>query len=299
MSTREKRLRQHESVKILRPYPIHLKSKPSLKEIEEDFIEYISYTRQCKTISVYRENDTGLMGLSTSDYMNRWAEAYKNRYLKKLHQLQDWYNKDPLPVTFITFTTKHKRTDFIPDQVTILKEYFTRIKDLIRKRKGKFSYIGNMDFHKTGHAHYHYIFFVKLNDNDIDYIKKIWSEKYGIGSYERGIHFDAVPADRLNFVVTYIFRHSAKLFDEKFEAPGSLKFHSCVRYMFLSDKYKGVRYINCSRDISKIMKLEDNNEFETLCTYQSHKNNKGMKVYTKSKDEINAINCYLDYLISC
>lgn len=271
---------------------------PVYEDIINHFVDYISYTRQSRTLSVYREIETNVYGLSVSDYMNRWANAYKNRYLKKLHQLQDWYNEDPCPVTFVTFTTKHKKTDFIPDQITFLKENFVKIKDLIRKRKGKFDYIGNMDFHKSGHAHYHYIFFVKLDETDIDYVKKIWSQKYGAGSYEKGIHFDVIPQERLNFVVTYIFRHSKKLFDEKFTQPGSLRFHACVRYMYLSEDYKGVRYINCSRNVSKIMKLEDNNEFETLCSYQSSRGKKGRKLYLKDGEEENCNN-YLDYLISC
>lgn len=272
--------------------------EPSYDAIEDHFLNYLEFTKNCKTLSVYRKSSTGEMGFSSSDYMNRWASAYKNRYLKKLHQLQDWYNEDPCPVTFITFTTRHKKTEFIPDQITTLKENFVKIKDLIRKRKGKFDYIGNMDFHKTGHAHYHYIFFMDLTEDDIDYIKTVWSEKYGAGSYEKGVHFDAVQADRLNFVVTYIFRHSQKLFDEKFSLPGALRFHSCVRYMFLSEKYKGVRYINCSRAISSIMKLEEDNDHETLCSYQSSRGHKGRKLYLKDGEAGNA-NEYLDYLLKC
>lgn len=270
-------------------------------DIIDNFIGYIHFSRSLKTWSVYKDNNTGELGLSTSEYMNRWAVGYKNRYLKKLHQLQDWYNLDPQPVTFITFTTRHKKTDFIPDQITILKEYFVRIKDLIRKRKGKFSYIGNMDFHKSGHAHYHYIFFLKLDKSDIDYVKKIWSEKYGVGSYDRGVHFDIIPQDRLNFVVAYIFRHSVKLFDEEFKVPGSLLFHSCVRWMYERDDYKGVRFINCSRDISKVMKLPENNDYTTLIAYQSGRGHKGRKLYTHpdySKDQTE-INNYLEYLIRC
>jgi hypothetical protein len=123
--------------------------------------------------------------------------------------------------------------------------------------------------HDSGYPHLHVVYFKKLSECDQETLKKVWSEKYEIGSYERGLYFSSPrpSADGScvggtikgikNYLMKYVSKslYSESVHEYEFHGKkiplemslGELLFNSLL-------KKTKTRLWGCSRFLSQIMK---------------------------------------------
>lgn len=196
--------------------------------------------------------------------LHRWKPEYKKRVMAKTYAINEWYKKNRLPVTLITFTTR--QTDLlIPEQVDLLRESFNKVKKVMNSRLGHFPYLWVIESHKSGMSHLHMLYFgdelpIELQGDgkkNRGLIRELWENKYDAGKI---IDFSFSPAQRsLNNAGGYVFKYLAKTLS--YEAlndrdSGYFLLSSWVREMSRRDsRYRGVRLWDCSRDLKEAMRL--------------------------------------------
>lgn len=196
--------------------------------------------------------------------LHRWKPEYKKRVMAKTYSINEWYKKNRLPVTLITFTTR--QTDLlIPEQVDLLRESFNKVKKVMNSRLGHFPYLWVIESHKSGMSHLHMLYFgdelpIALQGDgkkNRGLIRELWENKYDAGKI---IDFSFSPAQRsLNNAGGYVFKYLAKTLS--YEAlndrdSGYFLLSSWVREMSRRDShYRGVRLWDCSRDLKEAMRL--------------------------------------------
>jgi len=196
--------------------------------------------------------------------LHRWKPEYKRRVMAKTYAVNEWYKKNRMPVTLITFTTRQADLS-IPDQVTLLRESFNKVKKVMNRHLGHFPYLWVIESHKSGMSHLHMLYFgpelpVELQGdgkNDRGLIRNLWEKKYDAGKI---VDFSFSPSQRsLNNAGGYVFKYLSKTLS--FEAladrdSGYFLLSSWVREMSRRDShYTGVRFWDCSRDLKDAMLL--------------------------------------------
>lgn len=224
---------------------------------DKESIEFCSFS--C-SISDSVKNDLEY-SFHKHEYAHRWTVSYKKRFLYRLFLLEKWYKWYDKPVTFLTLTTRQEGLD-IQDQIMLLKEGFSQLLKNWRKLKGDrvkeghISYLAAMDFHRTGYAHYHVVFFETISKYHISLLLDMWARK-GFGDRDHGLKFNLKQKGEISKIVNYLFKHSAKVFH--LNAPGAMKFHTTVFAMqhCENNEYPGVRLFSMSKDIAEVMKIPE------------------------------------------
>lgn len=236
----------------------------TIKEFDENETvkaEFEAYLKKCST---------GAMRLDGYDYdkdaftvlymplVHRWTTLYKKRQLAKTYKINDWYKAHKQPVTLITFTTRQQNLT-IPSQIDLLKDSFNKIKKVMKKILGGFSYVWVLEPHKSGYAHIHMLYFgKKLSKNNKKRIKDLWDKKYNAGTQ---LDFAYSKTQRsLNNAGGYVFKYLAKTMTYELlqmKDTGYYLLSSWVRKMSKRDThYRGVRFWGASKDITAAMQAE-------------------------------------------
>lgn len=234
--------------------------------VKENMIDFLDKNKYCVMRIDGYDVDTGEYIVRYLPMLHRWHPDYKKRVMAKTYALNQWYQKNRVPVTLITFTTR--QNDLIPDQILLLNSAFNKIKKVLNRRLGRFSYMWVIEAHKSGYCHLHMLYFgdelpIELQGDgkkNRGLIRDLWENKYDAGKI---IDFSFSPAQRsLNNAGGYVFKYLSKtLAYEALEDRDSGYFllSSWVREMSRRDsKYQGVRFWGCSRDISEAMRLNLN-----------------------------------------
>lgn len=196
--------------------------------------------------------------------LHRWKPEYKKRVMAKTYAVNEWYKKNRLPVTLITFTTRQIDMT-IPDQIKLLGESFNKVKKVMNRRLGHFPYLWVIESHKSGMSHLHMLYFgselpVELRGDgkkNRGLIRDLWENKYNAGKI---IDFSFSPSQRsLNNAGGYVFKYLSKTLNYEMLSDrdsGYFLLSSWVREMSRRDShYSGVRFWDCSRDLKEAMRL--------------------------------------------
>lgn len=143
----------------------------------------------------------------------------------------------------------------MPAQYLFLKDCFAWLLKYMRKSRKNVSYLAALDFHEDGYAHYHVIFFHRVDIWMKASLDQLW-ESRNYGSKRYGLAWRQRADGEIQHLVRYLFKHSGKVFSGK-DRPGWLRFHSVVHYMQNEDLCPGIRLFTMSSDIAKVMKLSE------------------------------------------
>lgn len=267
------------------------------QDIEAEFLAYLSRTGQQLYLVCKESTDIENLQCRKCEYSHRWSKSYKNRFLARLCLLQDWYLLHQYPITFMTLTTRQKKNELIEDQITLLKESWEKLLKVLRRMRPGLDYFVNMDFHRTGYAHYHIILFCTLKKSEEKKIREIWSLKYGVGHRLFGVNFQVRMRDNINYLISYVLKHSSKVLHSDSTTPGFLRFHSVIWHMGRMskqkepgvNKYTGVRLFSVSRRLSSVMKLPENDEHALRVVHIGVNQITEQYLYTESDEYNNEI----------
>lgn len=257
--------------------------------IEQEWTQYLLDTNQQCYYSAADTSQCGDVTVNLFDYCHRWSNSYVNRFLKKLYKLQEWYLLFPCPVTFLTLTTYQPKGQLIEDQIILLKQSWNKLIRVLRKDIPGLQYIWAMDFHKTGYGHLHIILFDKIDPIKVLKYQMLWETQYLAGSAKNGITFKFKEQDHIMYLVSYLFKHTAKVFISSKDVIGFKRFHSVIWSMgrnssYASEglyadeqiqtypgvpSYQQIRLFGVSRRIASAMKLtpEDKRVIKVNHTY--------------------------------
>lgn len=180
---------------------------------------------------------------SNMDYIHRFTDLYKRRQYWKFSRLQEWFEKNKTDIYFLTLTTSGKDKNII-EALEVLRsgwECLTNNLRQLRKKHNGLEYIWIFEPHlgkhgegvNLGYPHMHVILFVNaLSKEEIHRLKKLWSEKYNIGSYKRGCYFDETIRNdekvEVEHLRAYLLKYIIKTINTKDITPAHFVFLSCV-----------------------------------------------------------------------
>ncbi|MDI3485604.1 MAG: hypothetical protein PWQ75_797 [Methanolobus sp.] len=143
----------------------------------------------------YMDEDTYQIKEFVKSLEYRNSESYKKGVIKKMYKLMEGIKELPPEeqgVTMVTLTTYQRvdghGVDYI-QQYQTLQMYKNRLHDTIRKDHKGIQYTFVTEAHKTGYLHFHIVYNCIFTAEEMERYKLLWSQKYGVGSYEHGIDF--------------------------------------------------------------------------------------------------------------
>lgn len=258
---------------------INKKGKPSrpLMEIPKqymgdvlNFIGYLSSTASLQFKITFRNLVTGEGFIKYKPYVHRWTNIYRKSILAKMYQLEAYLGNEVSDLEFISLTAYQKDSNRLQN-LHDLCEYRKKLLDLLRWKFGTIDYVWMFEPHESGYPHLHLVYFKKLTDAEKESLKKLWSEKYGMGSYDVGLKFSTPRASDNGFFVEgtigrirgYLMKYLAKGLNHDTESfheyvinGKSVKLDMSLHELLFNSLLKKTktRLWGCSRNFSKIMK---------------------------------------------
>lgn len=226
----------------------------------QDFHYYLSSTDDMtfRVSGVYDWLGAPLTVTHEIPYIHRWTPVYKASVLARFYQLEDHFKEHHTDtITMLTLTTYHavyqsgkpskNSTATIEEAFNVLKTAWLKLSADIRKGIG-IPYIWIMEPHKTGYPHIHVILFGKLRQGQQEKIKRLWSLKYGAGSYKHGAEFTEKTAEEsIKSIRNYLMKYMVKAWKDGKWTTAQLVFNALVWK-------NGWRLWGSTRDITEIMK---------------------------------------------
>ena len=150
-------------------------------------------------------------------YITRFSEIYIKSLYAKFSQLEEWYKEHTTPVFLLSLTTS-SRDKTIKQAFEALRDGWRKLAHTLRKirdeRGIELEYIYVYEPHKSGYPHMHVVLFGDLTDADFERMRKLWSGKYKIGSYEHGLHISKPKKHQeIEHVRAYILKYIQKSID--------------------------------------------------------------------------------------
>ena len=94
-----------------------------------------------------------------------------------------------------------------------MKDGWDKLSKILRKYVPDLTYIWVIEPHSSGYPHFHIILFAEIPESLQEKIKQLWSEKYKVGSKERGVDFSTRILDEdINSLRNYLMKYIAKGF---------------------------------------------------------------------------------------
>jgi len=184
-----------------------------------EFLRYLENTENMKfRLSAEYYGENGIEDYTVEiPYMHRWKTEYKNGVLWKVYQLEEYLKMNPYEViTMVTFTTSHGYNKFHRkseySDVTIQQSFADLKKGWakIRHHLKKYQYVWIMEPHKNGYPHIHVVVLSVIPVKEQRQIKELWV-KWGIGSHEHGVNFEAKEKDQsVKSVRNYLIKYMRK-----------------------------------------------------------------------------------------
>ena len=236
----------------LRPQGAAACRRPSLgsyrishSKLIERFKKYLQSTKDYQ----FRLTGTGKDGevIVLLPYVHRWTDIYHKSILAKFYTLDDWMRGNPGMVTMFTLTTYQGSTSrfndgsysrkvtgknlAIEDCFDLLKVSRTKFLNVLRNRYPGTNYVWVLEPHETGFPHCHLVVFREFSEDEQQEIKRLWSEKYQAGSYDRGIEVTSKRSDEsIHSIRNYLMKYMTKQFGNGEEpwTNGELLFNAMV-----------------------------------------------------------------------
>lgn len=234
-----------------------------------NFVGYLADTSKRSFQITMKNKVTGEVFVSTKPYVHRWTEIYRRGLLAKFYQLERYLGQNLSNIIMISLTcsTRGKSYEALLSEIRIGRK---KILDDLRWKYGTRDYFWFIEPHKSGFAHLHVAYFHTIPLSDQVWLKHLWAEKYGYGSFDNGVNFLAprassdgsVPSGIVGNIRKYLTKYVAKGVhpnSEKFEislhgrsfslnmSPAELLFNALL-------KQTKTRLWSCSRNFSRIMK---------------------------------------------
>lgn len=165
------------------------------------FYAKLCYAFECQLENIKKAKlelsyeDAGKINTIEKQLEYRNSESYKKYVIKKMYKLMEGIKelpKEQQGVTMVTFTSyqrvDNRGVDYI-HQYQTLQKYKNRLHDTIRKDHKGIQYTFVTEAHKTGYLHFHIVYNCTFTEEEMERYKRLWSQKYGVGSYEHGIDF--------------------------------------------------------------------------------------------------------------
>jgi hypothetical protein len=244
--------------------PVSLGSyRISHSKVIEKFKNYLGLTREYR----FRLTGTNKDGevVITVPYIHRWSEIYHKSILAKFYKLDDWMKDNPGIVTMFTLTTyqgsksrfnngtlsrKIKGHDLtILECFDLLKVSRTKFLNVLRNRYPGTNYVWILEPHETGYPHCHLVVFREFTEEEQNFIKQLWSEKYQAGSYTRGIEITSkASTESIHSIRNYLMKYMTKQFGSGDEAwtDGEFLFNAMVWKT-------STRMWGASKELTKVM----------------------------------------------
>lgn len=232
--------------------------------VTEAFLNYLKSTKnyQFRLTGTNTEGEVSVL----IPYIHRWTDIYHRSVLAKFYALDGWMKENPGMVTMFTLTTYQGSQSQYNDglysrKVTgkdltilecfdLLKTSRAKFLNVLRNRYPGIHYIWVLEPHETGYPHCHLVVFREFTDEEQQEIKRLWSEKYQAGSYDRGIEVTSKRSDEsIHSIRNYLMKYMTKQFGNG-EDPwshGELLFNSMVWST-------GTRMWGASKQLADIMR---------------------------------------------
>lgn len=237
--------------------------------MSKDFLRYLEETEET-TIEVLQKNENNELRTLELPYLHRWSETRQRQVLARFYKLEEWYNANPHPVTFITLTTRQTCFDRYEEQYNYLRDAYQRLRLNIKKMKGTVNYIWVIEPHKSGFVHIHMMFFCTFTTDEKERLMSLWCDKYGIG-VRQAQDVREIEIDRVKYLRTYLFKYLAKTWQKGTMQDDHLLTHNAVLWSMgrRESIFRGMRSYGTSQELTKIMKLDKPltvGEWETIRT---------------------------------
>lgn len=143
----------------------------------------------------------------------------------------------------------------IEDSFNLLKNSWDSLRDSIRYYLPSTSFHWTMEPHETGYPHLHVVLFADLDGGTREAIRRLWSEKYGAGSSERGVDFSANrPGQNIESIRNYLLKYLAKGFTSTGSKYGEGDDWTAGEAVFYALCWKNRwRLVGASADLCKVM----------------------------------------------
>ena len=164
-------------------------------KLVESFEEYLVRAEQSKLLYFSSECGFGVMPYST-----RWSVGYRKNMMGKMYGVGEYLRRCSKGgvVTLLTLTGYQggKLSREVMGGVVSREELFERLKrgwkllsDLIRKECPGLEYVWVYESHRSGYPHMHVALFGYVPGDMQERLKSLWSDKYGVGSWDHGLDF--------------------------------------------------------------------------------------------------------------
>lgn len=150
-----------------------------------------------------------------------------------------------------SYSRKVKGKDLsIQESLDLLKASRTKFLNVLRNRYPGINYVWVLEPHETGYVHCHLVVFREFSDEVQEAIKRLWSEKYRAGSFERGVEVTSKRSDEsIKSIRNYLMKYMTKQFG-KGEEPwtdGELLFNAMIWAT-------GTRMWGASKQLTEVMR---------------------------------------------
>lgn len=250
-----------------------------------NFVGYLESTKLRSFCIKMKNKLTGERFDVWKPYVHRWTEIYRKGILAKFYALEAYLGSDVSDVIMITLTTSSRFKTY-EQAMSELKVGRKKILDDLRWKYGTRDYFWFFEYHKSGFSHLHIAYFHTIPLSDQVWLKRLWSEKYGYGNFEKGLNFllpkassdGSVPVGIIGNIRKYLTKYISKGLHPRSGSEPRQEVFLCGKKvpldMSLAEllfnailKKTKTRLWGCSRNFSKVMKKPENehsDEFECI-----------------------------------
>ncbi len=224
-----------------------------------DFVEYLDKCEQKGFMVKGYDTKKGKILNLPMAYNNRWGPARRAWLSDKLKRLEFWFEmQEDQPVTMITLTS-YQADHTIPQAWQALNKGRHNLLSMLSKHLGKIDYFWVPEPHKSGYVHYHMAVFADIPIELENKLRKLWAEKYQIGSHTYGLDFSQKrdKKSKINHLKNYLSKYLEKGFLIGEWTTGMLLFNA-----HLWDT--GFRMYGASKRIRDMMNIKDEKDSDVV-----------------------------------
>jgi hypothetical protein len=252
-----------------------------------NFVGYLANTAK-RTFTIEGiDRETGEKTLTEKPYIHRWTEIYARGFYAKMYQLENALEDDIRNVTMVTLSMSHRgRT--AEECMLELREKWKKLRQVLWDHFGTVDFFRTFEPHASGFPHMHVLYMRTITLEEQSALKKLWSDKYGMGNRANGIHFLAprassdghFKAGAVAKIRGYLIKYVGKCLYPKDDGPDydyklrgktyKLKYSPKMLLFNALLKKTKTRLWGASRNFSKIMAplKEMRPNWECLCVTQ-------------------------------
>lgn len=224
-----------------------------------DFVEYLDKCEQKGFVVKGYDTKKGKILNLPMAYNNRWGQTRRAELSDKLKRLEFWFEmQEDRPVTMITLTS-YQADHTIPQAWQALNKGRHNLLSMLSKYLGKIDYFWVPEPHKSGYVHYHMAVFADIPIELENKLRKLWAEKYQIGSHTYGLNFSQKrdKKSKINHLKNYLSKYLEKGFLIGEWTTGMLLFNA-----HLWDT--GFRMYGASKRIRDMMNIKDEKDSDIV-----------------------------------